>query len=121
MELVDYISDDNTLYAEERSADDAGAALAIKQDADALLQATSFDDSQFERLYQRVLALYDPAGDDTDHSIGNLLNPARQKNRRYKNAVFPIKRATIIALDQSYICSLMYQKCVFKILQQASG
>tara|TARA_R110000823_G_scaffold10240_7_gene35362 strand:- start:751 stop:2577 length:1827 start_codon:yes stop_codon:yes gene_type:complete len=114
MELVDYISDDNTLYAEERSADDAGAALAIKQDADALLQATSFDDSQFERLYQRVLALYDPAGDDdTDHSIGNLTLLDRGTNRRYKNAVFPIKRATIIALDKKATFVPLCTKNVF--------
>jgi hypothetical protein len=112
--VVDYISDDNTLNAEERSESDAQTAHMIKNDACKLLQTTAFDDTQFIALYQRVIALYDPFDDDyADHSIGNLTLLDRATNRSYKNAVFPIKRATIISLDKKATFVPLCTKNVF--------
>lgn len=113
-QLVSYISDDNTLLAEERSANDADTARTIKNDAEALLQAGSFDESLFEKLYLRALRLYDPVTDDeTDHSLGNLTLLDSATNRGYQNAVFPIKRATIIALDKKATFVPLCTKNVF--------
>lgn len=112
--VVDYISDDNTLCSKERAAEDAHIARSLKDDANRLVQTMSFDDAQFEALYQRVLALYDPVSDDdADHSIGNLTLLDSATNRGYRNAVFPIKRATIIALDKKATFVPLCTKNVF--------
>ncbi|OUS31936.1 hypothetical protein A9Q99_02255 [Gammaproteobacteria bacterium 45_16_T64] len=99
--VVDYISEDNTITAEERSVKDASTAQLIREDANILLKNASFDNDQFEAVYERVIALYDPSGDeDVDNSIGNLTLLDSSTNRSYQNAVFPIKRSRVIALDK---------------------
>jgi hypothetical protein len=99
--VIDYISEDNTISAEERAPEDASVAQKIREDAGVLLKRATFDNDQFEAIYQRVLALYDPSGDeDVDNSIGNLTLLDSSTNRSYQNAVFPIKRSRIIALDK---------------------
>jgi hypothetical protein len=114
MNVIDYISDDKTINAEERPEDDANTALSLKEDAKKLVYATSFDTQQFETMFQRVLSLYDPGGDDdVDNSIGNLTLLDSTTNRSYKNAVFPIKRATIIAFDKKATFVPLCTKNVF--------
>ena len=113
-QVIAYISEDHIRYAENYNKEDDSIAIAIKNDADTLLNATGFNDNQFEGLYQRVLALYDPSSDDeTDHSIGNLTLLDSATNRSYQNAVFPIKRATIIALDKKATFVPLCTKNVF--------
>ena len=99
--VIDYISVDNTIRAEERSVEDASTAQLIREDAKSLLKSASFDNDQFEVIYEQVVTLYDPSGDeDVDNSIGNLTLLDSSTNRSYQNAVFPIKRSRIIALDK---------------------
>ena len=52
-------------------------------------------------MYDKVREHYDPDGnEDVDNSIGNLTLLDSSTNRSYQNAVFPIKRSRIIALDK---------------------
>jgi len=99
--VIDYISEDNMISADKKPVEDASASQVIREDASRLLESSTFDKEQFEVIYERVLSLYDPSGDeDVDNSIGNLTLLDSSTNRSYKNAVFPIKRSRIIALDK---------------------
>ncbi|WP_394185320.1 DUF262 domain-containing protein [Pseudoalteromonas tetraodonis] len=99
--VVAYISSDESLEGEESDVDENSEELSIKLEATKLLQATNFNNDQFEALYDKVRAHYDPDGnEDVDNSIGNLTLLDSRTNRSYQNAVFPIKRARIIALDK---------------------
>lgn len=99
--VVTYISSDESIEAEESDVDENSEELSIKLEATELLQATNFNNDQFEALYCRVRTHYDPDGnEDVDNSIGNLTLLDSRTNRSYQNAVFPIKRARIIALDK---------------------
>lgn len=99
--VVEYISEDNTITPKERSKGGAPTAQSIRDDANELLNSTLFDAGQFEAIFGKVLALYDPSGDEeVDNSIGNLTLLDSSTNRSYQNAVFPIKRLRIIALDK---------------------
>lgn len=67
----------------------------------ALREAEKFDSAAFEQFFQRVLSAYDPFQDpEADNSIGNLTLLDAATNRGYGNAIFPIKRRTVIALDK---------------------
>jgi hypothetical protein len=112
--VIDYISEDNTISADERPVKDASTAQSIRKDASRLLESATFDNEQFEVIYDRVLSLYDPSGDeDVDNSIGNLTLLDSSTNRSYKNAVFPIKRSRIIALDKQATFVPLCTKNVF--------
>lgn len=66
-----------------------------------LRDSEPFDSAAFEDLFDAVLDLYDPGSDlDTDNSIGNLTLLDSATNRGYGNAIFPHKRAKLIALDR---------------------
>jgi hypothetical protein len=99
--VIEYITEDNTINAEERAAEDVNTAQSIREDASKLLESATLDHAQFEAIYERVLVLYDPSGDvDIDNSLGNLTLLDSSTNRSYQNAVFPIKRSRVIALDK---------------------
>ncbi|QLJ10131.1 DUF262 domain-containing protein [Pseudoalteromonas sp. JSTW] len=99
--VVAYISSDESIEAEESDVDENSEELSIKLEATELLQATNFNNDQFEALYDKVRAHYDPDGnEEVDNTIGNLTLLDSRTNRSYQNAVFPIKRARIIALDK---------------------
>ncbi|OAL83300.1 hypothetical protein AY605_11755 [Acinetobacter sp. SFD] len=111
--VVDYISDVNTIHIEERSTGNSETSHAIKKDATELVK-TDFNDQQFEAIYLRILSFYDPGGDNiVDNSIGNLTLLDSTTNRSYKNAVFPIKRSKIIALDKEATFVPLCTKNVF--------
>ena len=111
--VVDYISDVNTIHIEERSTGNSETSQAIKNDATELVK-TQFNDQQFEAIYLRILSFYDPGGNNiVDNSIGNLTLLDRTTNRSYKNAVFPIKRSKIIALDKEATFVPLCTKNVF--------
>ena len=111
--VVDYISDVNTIHIEERSTGNSETSHAIKKDATELVK-TDFNDQQFEAIYLRILSFYDPGGNNiVDNSIGNLTLLDRTTNRSYKNAVFPIKRSKIIALDKEATFVPLCTKNVF--------
>ena len=111
--VVDYISDVNTIHIEERSTGNSETSHAIKKDATELVK-TDFNDQQFEAIYLRILSFYDPGGNNiVDNSIGNLTLLDSTTNRSYKNAVFPIKRSKIIALDKEATFVPLCTKNVF--------
>ncbi|MFW1860064.1 DUF262 domain-containing protein [Acinetobacter defluvii] len=111
--VVDYISDVNTIHIEERSTGNSETSQAIKKDATELVK-TYFNDQQFEAIYLRILSFYDPGGNNiVDNSIGNLTLLDSTTNRSYKNAVFPIKRSKIIALDKEATFVPLCTKNVF--------
>lgn len=75
--------------------------MAFIEQTRALLDATKFDGDAFALLFLRVQQAYDPYQDpEADNSIGNLTLLDAGTNRSYGNAIFPIKRKTIIALDR---------------------
>jgi len=89
--VKDYISTTDMNIAEQ----------SIRTDAVSLLREKTFNSQMFEVIYNKVLDLYDPNGDEEiDQSIGNLTLLDSSTNRSYQNAVFPIKRARIISLDK---------------------
>ncbi|HAU14011.1 MAG: hypothetical protein CMK83_06380 [Pseudomonadales bacterium] len=99
--VVNYISNDDISKNSKAESIESNEAQLIRQEASRLLSASSFDGAQFEGVYKRVVELFDPMGDEeVDNSIGNLTLLDSSTNRSYKNAVFPIKRAHIIALDK---------------------
>ncbi len=69
--------------------------------AQKLLATERFDTEAFGQFFKRIQDLYNPHQDlDVDNSIGNLTLLDLVTNRGYGNAIFPIKRKTIIALDR---------------------
>ncbi|WP_230657388.1 DUF262 domain-containing protein [Psychrobacter sp. I-STPA10] len=118
-QIIKYLSDDNNttdglIAANQKSlANEINEALSIKQQAFKLLEI-SFTKEQFKTLYERVMTLYNPKGDDeVDNSIGNLTLLDQGTNRSYKNAIFPIKRNTIIGLDKKATYVPLCTKNVF--------
>ncbi|MBN2282204.1 MAG: DUF262 domain-containing protein [Candidatus Marinimicrobia bacterium] len=78
-------------------------------DSDLLKQVTDYLETQaqdrkydFEELYDLVIKKYSEEGRDEDiNDISNLTLLDSGTNRGYKNAVFPIKRKTIIEKDET--------------------
>ncbi len=73
----------------------------ICENAASALESTPFDWQLFERVYGATLRYFKEGEEsDTDDSIANLALLDAHTNRSYQNAVFPIKRNRIIALDK---------------------
>jgi len=67
-----------------------------------LLDAATFNIATFDALYDKILTCFDECGSsETDNGLANLALLDAGTNRSYKNAVFPIKRRRILALDKS--------------------
>lgn len=113
-QIVDYISDAHVIDQEKHLSDkQLTAAQSIKEQA-TRLNSSSFDDTQFIKLYHDVTQLYNPNSDDeVDNSIGNLTLLDSGTNRSYKNAIFPIKRKCIIELDKQATYVPLCTKNVF--------
>lgn len=112
--VVDYISDTNRDDTEQQGADDTHEEQLIRRDALTMVNALSIDNNQFESLFNRVRSHFDSDGEqDMDESIGNLTLLDSSTNRSYKNAVFPIKRSRIIALDKKATFVPLCTKNVF--------
>jgi hypothetical protein len=74
---------------------------ALLRESKSLREAEKFDNVSFEQFFGRVLQTHDPdRNPEADNSIGNLTLLDAATNRGYGNALFPIKRKTIIALDK---------------------
>ncbi|GAC13217.1 DUF262 domain-containing protein [Aliiglaciecola lipolytica] len=99
--VVDYISSDEHVSVYEPDTETVSDEQNIRLEAQALIKTATFNNDQFETLYNKVREHYDPDGnEDVDNSIGNLTLLDSSTNRSYQNAVFPIKRSKIIALDK---------------------
>lgn len=68
----------------------------------------------FDPLYVRVLSEFDEADDGVaQHGLGNLTLLDQTTNRSYGNAVFAVKRKTILTLDQAGIFVPLCTRNVF--------
>lgn len=113
-QIIDYISDDDTLDQEKHLSDKQSTEAQLIKEQATSLNRSSFKYSQFEELYQRVTQFYNPSSDDeVDNSIGNLTLLDSGTNRSYKNAIFPIKRKCIIKLDKQATYVPLCTKNVF--------
>mgnify|MGYP003650911279 CR=1 FL=1 len=71
------------------------------EEATQLLEGETFNSDRFEQLFLAIHNLYaQDSNGEAEHSIGNLALLDSTTNRSYKNAIFPIKRNRIIALDR---------------------
>lgn len=112
--VVEYISARQDIAIEDNGIEKHDEAISIRDAAQVLIGSPTFDIAQFEALYNRVIALYNSVSDDeVDNSIGNLTLLDSSTNRSYKNAVFPIKRSRIIALDKNATFVPLCTKNVF--------
>ena len=79
----------------------AGARIDLIHQAKKLVEAEKFDGEAFTSYFLEVQRIYDPYQDlEADNGIGNLTLLDAATNRGYGNAIFPIKRKTVIALDK---------------------
>ena len=76
------------------------AALCL--DTVRLLEKDPFDMEAFTSLASELIEHYDSDPNrEVDNAIGNLTLLDAATNRSYKNAVFPVKREKLIALDRT--------------------
>ena len=94
---VEQAEEDNS---EDNEAESRSRRSMIKKTKE-LLAADKSDNEAFAKLFIRIQKRYDPHQDiEVDNSIGNLTLLDLRTNRGYGNAIFPLKRRTIIALDR---------------------
>lgn len=75
---------------------------ALPERLRALREQEPFDSVAFEAAFNEVIDRYDPGSDaDADNSVGNLTLLDAGTNRGYGNAIFPMKRRLVIALDKA--------------------
>ncbi|WP_374496019.1 DUF262 domain-containing protein [Zoogloea sp.] len=75
---------------------------ALPERLRALREHEPFDSVAFEAAFNDLIDRYDPGSDvEADNSVGNLTLLDAGTNRSYGNAIFPIKRRRIIALDKA--------------------
>lgn len=99
--------------AATRDAQD-GHADMLCIEALRMRNATPFPIKEFPALPQQIIAQYEPEPDrEADNTIGNLTLLDAATNGSYKNAVFPAKRKTLIALDRSGTLVSVCTKNVF--------
>ena len=111
IEVVDYITE---VHSSNLDVQNVEFEQNLRKEAKALLDSQAFEHEIFEQLFNRVRAHYDADSEqDTDESLGNLTLLDRSTNRSYKNSVFPIKRARIIALDKQATFVPLCTKNVF--------
>ncbi len=84
----------------EKAPDTRSRMLCLE--AVRLLEKDVFDIEAFTGIASQLIECYDPDPDrEADNTIGNLTLLDATTNRSYKNAVFPVKRKTLIALDRT--------------------
>ncbi len=76
-----------------------GKVKKISKGLLSLIEAEKVDAIEFEKLYKKVAKLF-KEDKEPDNSISNLALLDASTNRSYKNAMFPIKRKTIIENDK---------------------
>lgn len=89
--------------------------LNIKNRAENWLNSSQEDDEEFKQIFEELVRhfnFYLKIDDDMD-SLSNLTLLDSQTNRSYKNAVFPMKRKTIIDRDKQGVFIPICTKNVF--------
>mgnify|MGYP003632122964 CR=1 FL=1 len=99
--------------------DDAKVFIDISQKEGKQLYARSEkcninNEDEFKELFQDIVSHFNSElGDDAINDISNLTLLDSETNRGYKNAVFPLKRKTIINRDKSGVFIPICTKNVF--------
>ncbi|RYH00439.1 MAG: DUF262 domain-containing protein [Alphaproteobacteria bacterium] len=97
-QAIDYFSEPDVAAA--GAADPYNQALPTRLRA--LREHEPFDSVAFEAAFNEVIDRYDPGSDvEADNSVGNLTLLDAGTNRSYGNAIFPMKRRRVIALDKA--------------------
>lgn len=99
--LVEFLGDEKVQAAIDET-DITEDSRRLARDAQRLLTAPLHDDEGFRAFFDEVQKLYHPEALDldVDNSLGNLTLLDASTNRGYGNAIFPIKRKTIIQRDR---------------------
>jgi hypothetical protein len=80
--------------------DSTEQARDLRGEVTAALEKGFADDERFEHLFERIRELARESGDlGEGNAISNLVLLDSSTNRGYKNAIFPVKRLSIIGLD----------------------
>ncbi|MET3497090.1 DUF262 domain-containing protein [Variovorax boronicumulans] len=99
--VVDYLGCEEGAPVQSVAMGDLSQRQFLREAARALQDAVKFDEQEFQNFFLKVQQLYDPDQDfEVDNGLGNLTLLDAATNRGYGNAIFPIKRSTIIALDK---------------------
>lgn len=97
--LLDYW--EATPEVEGWTEDEEGDKDGLRARAQDLVEAEPLDPSTFDALYEDVLRYFGEASSsEADHGLANLTLLDQATNRGFKNAVFPVKRARVLALDK---------------------
>lgn len=97
--LTDYLD-----YFDSPELEENEEEYLFAEEVREILDADTFDQEQFGELYEVIVNHFDPSPtSDSDHQISNLTLLDRGTNRSYQNAIFPIKRKQIIALDRKAV------------------
>jgi hypothetical protein len=103
MENLDRVDDQKQWLLDARGclgADEKARDLAAATDA--LLAAAKWDTTVFQRLAEQYRRAFGEADrGEAEHALGNLVLLDAGTNRSYRNAIFPVKRKRILALDQA--------------------
>lgn len=91
----EYIEEQRLIIEQELK----GKLKKISKGLISLIEAEKVDATEFETLYKKVAKLF-KEDKEPDNSISNLALLDASTNRSYKNAMFPIKRKTIIENDK---------------------
>lgn len=100
-DLLEYFTgmDDHEKFIFESDVD--GEQDIVNRLCQVLSNPQKIDDKNFDELYGIVAAKFKEAAVDWTDGIGNLALLDAKTNRGYKNAMFPIKRKTIIKNDMN--------------------
>lgn len=101
--ILEYFLDtrNHAEYSEKISNVPSRRVRVICDNASTALDSSPFDGQLFVRVYHATLRHFREAAEsETEDSIANLALLDAYTNRSYQNAVFPIKRNRIIALDK---------------------
>jgi hypothetical protein len=76
--------------------------LDDKKDLDFLKEIDNYSNDNFEKLFNKLLDYFSEKGTHEDiNNLSNLTLLDARTNRSYKNAVFPVKRKTIIENEKT--------------------
>lgn len=98
-QVIEYFSEPGMSAADSMAG---SSDMALPERLRTLREQEPFDSAAFMKAFNYVIDQYDPGYDvEADNSVGNLTLLDSSTNRSYGNAIFPMKRRRIIALDKA--------------------
>jgi hypothetical protein len=95
-----YLADGRTTG--EVAGSGSGVASTVLARARLLRETEPFDNNAFPGVFEELLGVFDPNfSPEGDDGIGNLTLLDAGTNRSYRNAMFPVKRATVLLQDKA--------------------